>query len=306
MKVYIVIAFLIALIIFALVIYLTWENRNSNVLQLKVLSFFVVGLLSILLTILLQEQKEDIEFSTTSSLIVDSEGLPYILSNGIDKKDSYMIRVLSTINNDIKQKISNKDEYNSVYFDLFTRTFIHFLEEIYSKGWYINYDYNELTNTTRWGAKESLGSERILTQSFDLYDDKDFNALIPGIHEHYIEVPEGVKLSLEVKPFQKLIVFKNKYMTYSIQLLGGSFHMGLGKHSKLIKKQGLSTYYYEIKTLCQFNKLYPNNPMIKKYQEWVETMNDLIDSHFNTLKSLETYEVNPHDMTRLITWDNKS
>ena len=160
----------ILVIVLLTVVYLTWENRGSNELLLKVFSFFMIGLLSIFLAIFFQNKKEDIVYKTTTSIFVDNNNLPIIYIPNIEGKDHILLEVLSTMNeNNISLENNSFDETRDFLFDLVSRSFINMFETLYHDSWYIKYDYNELTNATTWGKKGEEQSDFISINDVDIF-----------------------------------------------------------------------------------------------------------------------------------------
>lgn len=311
MKFWIIIMILMITILLGIVIYLTWENRDSNKLVLKVLSFFLVGLLSIIITVLLQDKKEDIVYSTNSAMLVDSSGYPVIMSPTIDKKDDYSLKVLMALrdnNISINDKVASQpistNQDDQFYFDLFTRSFISLFEELFFQGWYIDYKYNELQGSRSWGPKENVPSTQVSSSELNLYQDSIFNVNTPGIHNGIIHLPKGTKVSCNRNKFSNEIIFENKYFTYKIFIRTSGFHIGYGKYEPILsglQNKG-SSYYFEIQTICKFNDWYPNNPKIKKYDTWVKNTNKIIDYNFNSWKNFENINIPQNGYTRMIAW----
>jgi hypothetical protein len=275
------------------VIYLTWENRDSNTLVLKVLSFFTVGLLSIVLTVFLQDKKESINYKTTTTLFVDKNEYPITYTYNIEKKDDLILDVLTSLNKvDLKNETFYK-EINQYQQDFISRVFIHLLEKIFYNGWYVNYSYNKLTNGTSWGRKGNEKSDLLEISDIDIFENPNFKFKVEGIFDKGIKIPKGTEVFFNKDHHIKTITFKHKYFTYKIEIVFNSFWKGFGKYKNLFQnfEEG-STYYFDIKTSCTFSELYPNNPMIKKYEEWVNNTNKIIDFHFNTYRSIENYDKN--------------
>lgn len=271
------------------VIYLTWENRDSNTLILKVLSFFTVGLLSIILTVLLQDKKEDIYYKTTTALFVDEKNYPIVVTDHIEKKDFLVLDLVTSLENKDLYNSMNYKEYN---FNFISRVFINLMENIFYKSWYIEHNYNKLTNSTSWGPKGNEESDFVKIENINIFTNQDFKVNIEGINDNGFNIPKNTKILYEFDSHSKKMIFENKYFTYTIEISFNQFWRGFGKFSNIFQNYEGSTYYYDIKTHCTFSELYPNNPMVKKYEEWVNNTNDLIDFHFNSLKSFNDYEQN--------------
>ena len=283
------------------VVYLTWENRDSSSLTYKVLSFFTVGLLSMIITVFLQDKKPDINYKTTTVQFIDKDEYPVIFTQHIEEnKDRITLDVLTSLEKiDLNNKLYDR-EVSDYQFDLMGRIFIAFLENLFMKSWYIDYDYNQLTGGTTWGSKGKVEMDFINIDKINIFKNPNFKFKVAGTSKDGFYVPKGTKISYFYDDYEKHIIFNHKYFTYKIELSFNSFRQGFSKYENLFYGLEGRTYYYDIKTTCKFSEWFPYNPMVKKYEDWVNNTNHLIDFYFNSYKNLQEYDISK-ERRRLVT-----
>ena len=299
MRIILITASIIVFLLIGFVIaYLWFQNRNSELLNSKIMSVIGVALFGILSALLFSLKSEDIELKFASTLLFhksDKKPLDnHLNGDGRLKFGGYQFRgkLSSFISNHLKEcEDLNKAEFNKdrekivdFYHNMILIKLIDQFFWMYSARWDTNV-YSVRRGTGE--LKESYVDSEGTSPNYDclkwenLSNKKpknDFYNLISAFSNiKETKVPPKTKVDFIITEHKREMILKNPFVKVTITINNSGGSSGLGDYKWLLgynneKDNKFWSEHFRVNCNAKFKKLRSGHPEMPKYKQWVETM----------------------------------
>jgi len=320
----IIAAIIIFLITGVLIAYLWFQNRNSELLNSKIMSAIGVAVFGILSAILFSLKSENIELKFISTVFFHkSDKRPldcHLYGDGRLKFGGHQfVGMLSQFINDRLEKCEylNKAEFNKdsekivdFYQDMILIKLINQFFWMYSARWDTNL-YSVRRGTGE--SKESYVDSMETPPNYDCFKWEDllnkeqqnnfYDLLSAFSNIKETKVPSKTKVDFIITEWKREITLTNPFVKVTIAINKDGGSSGVGDYKWLLsydneKSEEFWSAHFRVNCNAKFENLKSGHPDMPKYKQWVEVMfaeaQYLLDEKEQLKRAHEYYDLIKH------------